>query len=229
MKIGKINKKEELIKMNESFAYLKINRLDNAVEQFWKTNFEQFILKIKSTDIELIDDNGFILNNNDNSSFKIIFDPIIVSPQKISLVLTNLEQHLSHSFVIDFIDSNTDMVKIVENACYKSFNGNYIRRKKVDTTYINDKKYYQRKVECFVQDSLDCENNYSEESIEIHPNLDNCYVRSNILVGTDDIKTTTAKFEKYDGNEKKSITSFEFEEELKRKKKTKFKVLKKCA
>ena len=143
MKIGKINKKEELIKMNESFAYLKINRLDNAVEQFWKTNFEQFILKIKSTDIELIDDNGFILNNNDNSSFKIIFDPIIVSPQKISLVLTNLEQHLSHSFVIDFIDSNTDMVKIVENACYKSFNGNYIRRKKVDTTYINDKKYYQ--------------------------------------------------------------------------------------
>ena len=48
MKIVKINKKEELIKMSKSFAYLKINRLDNEVEQFWKTNFDYFILKIKS-------------------------------------------------------------------------------------------------------------------------------------------------------------------------------------
>ncbi len=229
MKLEKRNKKEELIKMSESFAYLKINLLDNAVDQFWKTNLDHFIFKEKSTDIELIGDNGFILSNNNNSSFKVIFNPTIVSPRKISLVLTNLENHLSNSFVIDFMDSNRNMVRIIENACYKSFKGNSIRRKKIDTVYINDKKYYQRKVECFVQDLLDCENNYSQESIKIYPNLDDCYVKSDILVGTNDTETTTAKFEKYDGNIIKSITSYEFDEELKKKKANKFKVLKKSA
>lgn len=229
MKIGRRNKKEELIKMSESFDYLKISSLDKSVEQFWKNNFDHFIMKIKSTDIETIGDNGFIINNSNNSSFKIVFYPTIVAPRKISLELTNLDSHLRHSFVIDFLDSNVDMVKIVENACYRSFNGNCIRRKKIDTIYISDKKYYQRKVECFLQESLDCENNYSKESIEFYPNLDSCYVKSDILVGTNDGETTTASFEKYDGKIKKSITSSEFAEELKRKKQAKFKVLKKSA
>ncbi len=229
MKMVKNNKKEKLLKISKSFTCLGISQFDNQLAKFWHINFNHFVKDINAKDIEFIEDKGFILNQKDNSSFKVIFNPNIVAPKKITLELTNLTGHLCQNFVIDFLDTNIDTVKITQNACFSSLSDNYIRRKKIDTTYINAQKYSQRNVEYFVRGTLECENNYSKEMTIFYPYLDKRYIRSTIIVGVNEENSARPIFEKYDGQKIQPITSSEFADELKKDKKAKFKVLKKVA
>lgn len=226
MKIEKHSKKDDLVKIDKYFTCLNIGKFDEEIVRFWQINFEHFINKINSRDVEFIKDSGFILNHKDNTTFKVVFTPTFVAPTKITLELTNLSGYLCQSIVIDFSDNYTNTVKITHNSCYQS--DNCIRRKKIDKTYINMKKYYQKKVEYVVQRSLTHDNNYSKEITEIYPYLDNRYIRSTIFVGTNEEQNSKTTFEKYDGKNIKLITPLEFTFELEQEK-NKLKVLKKCA
>lgn len=227
MKIKKQNKKDDLEKIINSFACLNIDEIDNDVAHFWQINSNHFIKNISSKEVNFIDDNGFIINCKDNSTFKVIFEPKLVTPRNITLELCNLSSQLCQSFIIDFSDSYENTVKIIQNSCYQS--DNCIRRKKIETTYINKKKYYRRKLEYFVQSALANENNYSKETTEVYPYLDNCYVKSTICLGTSEGNNLGAIFEKCDGKYIKEITSSEFTSTLEKNQKNKLKILKKVA
>lgn len=218
---------ELLQKIESSLNYLGIRKIDKNIGQFFETNYNHFFSNSENSDIKYVSEDGFIICK-DNSTFKLKMTPSYIYPDKICMELYNLDNKFIQSYVIEFLDSSANMIKIIERKHYniQSNDNQKLKKRILSTIYLNSNKYYEKKLEV----EVDSDDVYSTETNTWYPRLDDTFVKSYISLGEISKQQSSILYEKGDLDSTTPITEKEFKFLLNKNNSSKsFKKYKKCA
>lgn len=209
----------ELEKIDKALDDLDIFDVDKFVSNFYNTNREYY--SKHSDKISVIQNKGFSMTTKDQSKFNLEFIPSYISPSKIIMELSNLNGNsikkvivvLGEEMKVMYQTTITDEIK----------DSKKIHKADVEVNYKNGKKSYKKISELLV-DEIECKD-YSREETIYYPDLDDCYVKSIISIGTaNSLYPTSVKYLKGNLESSIEITNLEFNSSIKY---TKNKVLEK--
>lgn len=218
MKFNNRNRKKSVRSIKDALTYLKIEQIDNKFKNFVNTNYKFFFEQAENPNITVIDENKFEICNGDNSCFGMEFVPNCISPKKIVVKLDSLYGNSKQSYTVQFCEN--DIIKIIHrhNLKINQFdNSEKFHSKYAEFEYVNSKLRYNKEIDNIVSTKSDV--SCSKEITTYYPNLNEEYVKSQISIGMmNSVYPTSIRFEKYNGEDIKSISLNEFNNIINRKK-----------
>lgn len=209
MNFNKKNRKESVKSIKDALTYLNLEQINNKFGDFVNTNYNFFFEQVDKPNILFVDSNSFKIAKGDNSEFGIEFIPNCISPKRIIVNLINLNEDSEQSYNVHY--GENDVIKIIHrhNLKINQYNVNEKLHKKYEEfEYVNLKLRYNKKIENIIStNDFSC----SRETIIYYPNLNNEYIKSQISIGMDNsFYPTSIRFEKFNGEDVKSISLNEF-------------------
>lgn len=194
-------------KIKSSLKYLKINKLDGKISKFFESNYNYFFSQEETPFIKYVQEDGFIVCCND-STFKLKLTPSYAYPDKICIELYNLNDNFIQGYLIEYLDSSANMVRITERKHYNiNIDDNQKIKKRITSTiYLNCNKYFEKKTEVRMDKNDVC----SQEISTWYPKLDDSYVKSFVSLGESFNQGSKIIYEKGDMNSSTQITEKEF-------------------